>query len=124
MKKFALTLACALSLSAVYAAAPAVSNPSVTNQQRTDDPVDLNQYVGKYKFEGLPFDYLTIAVKDGKLTVNTGTEEGPLTPIKDTTDKFDADGRATLKFNRDENKKVTSITLDAQGMSFEGKKEA
>ncbi|GAB3511573.1 hypothetical protein GCM10027341_51250 [Spirosoma knui] len=124
MKKFALTLACAFSLSAVYAAVPAISTPPVTNQQRTDDPVDLNQYVGKYKFEGLPFDYLTIAVKDGKLTVNTGTEEGPLTPIKDTTDKFDADGRATLKFNRDESKKVTSITLDAQGMSFEGKKEA
>jgi cytochrome c len=124
MKKLVLTLACAISFSALYAATPVVGTSPVANQVRTDDPVDLNQYAGKYKFEGLPFEYLTIGVKDGQLTINTGTEEGTLTPIKDTTDKFDAAGRATLKFNRDENKKVTGITLDAQGMSFEGKKEA
>lgn len=123
MKKVVLTLACVVSLSAVYAASPNADTLPVA-QLRTDDPVDLNQYVGKYKFEGLPFEYITIGVKDGKLTIDTGSEAGTLTPIKDTTDKFDADGRATLKFNRDENRKVNGITLDAQGMSFEGKKEA
>lgn len=123
MKKTVLTLACVASLSAAYATTPALMRPSVMSQLCATDSVDLNQYVGKYKFTGLPFDYLTIGIKDGKLTVDTGTEQGDLTSIKDTPDKFDAAGRATLLFTRDENKKVTGATLDAQGMSFDGKKE-
>ncbi len=122
MKTIVFTLACTLSLSTLYAAstpAPAIT----TTQLAVADSVDLNQYVGKYKFEGLPFEFVTIAVKDGKLTIDTGSESGAMTAVKDAADTFDAAGRATLKFKRDDTKKVTGVTLDAQGMSFEGKKE-
>lgn len=124
MKKIVLTVACVVSLLAVYAATPTVVSSSVMGQVCRGDSADLNQYVGKYKFEGLPFEYITIGVKDGKLTIDTGSEVGELTPVRDATDKFDASGRATLKFNRDENQKIIGLTLDAQGMSFDGKKEA
>jgi hypothetical protein len=123
MKKLILTIACLASLSAAYASTPEVPAPASASFVRVADPVDLTQYVGKYKMEGLPFEYITIAVKDGKLTINTGTEEGALTPLKDA-DSFDADGRATFKFTRNADKKVTGVTLDAQGNVFEGKKEA
>jgi hypothetical protein len=121
MKKLIFTIACLISFSAVYAAAPQV--PASANLVRVADPVDLAQYVGKYKMEGLPFEYITIAVKEGKLIINTGSEEGALTPLKDE-DSFDADGRATFKFTRNADKKVTGVTLEAQGNFFAGKKEA
>ncbi len=122
MKTLVFTLACTLSLSTLYAAStPAPAEATV--QVAVADSVDLNQYVGKYKFEGLPFEFVTIAVKDGKLTIDTGSESGAMTAVKDAADTFDASGRATLKFKRDDTKKVTGVTLDAQGMSFEGKKE-
>ncbi|QJD81033.1 DUF3471 domain-containing protein [Spirosoma rhododendri] len=122
MKSIVFTLACALSLTTLYAAphtAPAPIKPPVYRA----DSIDLNQYVGKYKFEGLPFEFVTIAVKDGQLTIDTGSEAGAMTPIKNTLDAFDAAGRATLTFKRDDTRKVTGVTLDAQGRSFEGKKE-
>jgi hypothetical protein len=124
MKKLVLTVACIASLSTVYGISlPSFSTP-VLNEVCTVDSVNLNQYAGKYKFTGLPFEYITIGVKDGQLTVNTGTEEGVLTPVKEATDKYDASGRATLQFTRDADKKVIGITLEAQGMTFDGKKEA
>ena len=123
MKTIVFTLACTLSLSTLYAA-PTPAPAAITTQIAVADSVDLNQYVGKYKFEGLPFEFVTIAVKDGKLTIDTGSESGAMTAVKDAADTFDAAGRATLKFKRDDTKKVTGVTLDAQGMSFEGKKEA
>lgn len=122
MKTIVFTLACTLSLSTLYAASTPTP-AATTTQLAVADSVDLNQYVGKYKFEGLPFEFVTIAVKDGKLTIDTGSESGAMTAVKDAPDTFDAAGRATLKFKRDDTKKVTGVTLDAQGMSFEGKKE-
>lgn len=123
MNVIVFTLACALSLSTSYAASTPTPVSALTPISAADS-VDLNQYVGKYKFEGLPFEFVTIAVKDGKLTIDTGTESGAMTAVKEAPDTFDAAGRATLKFKRDDTKKVTGVTLDAQGMSFEGKKEA
>lgn len=122
MKKILFTLIGVFTLSGVYAAASCLAGAGTVNIVLVADPVDLNQYVGKYKFEGLPFEFITVAVKEGKLTVNTGSEEGILSPLKDA-DSFDAAGQATLKFIRDANKKVTRVTLQAQGFDFEGKKE-
>lgn len=124
MKKLVITVVCLVFLSAAYATTPEIAPHPAAPPVSVADSVALTDYVGKYKMEGLPFEYITIAVKDGKLTIDTGSEAGPLTPVKDAADKFDADGRATLKFNRDATKKVTGVTLDAQGMSFDGKKEA
>ncbi|MGA0559273.1 DUF3471 domain-containing protein [Larkinella sp. VNQ87] len=123
MKKLVFTIACLTTLSAAYASAPSVAAPNRPDVQVLADSVDLTQYVGKYKFEGLPFERLTIEVQDGKLTVSTGSEGGPVTPMKDP-DTFDASGQATLKFVRDADKKVIGLTLEAQGSVFEGKKES
>lgn len=124
MRKIVLTFACVVSLSAVYAATPETTSRFSVGQISKADSVNLTDYVGKYKMEGLPFDYITIAVKDGQLTVDTGSESGSMTTVKDTPDTFDASGRATLKFKRDSDRKVTGVTLDAQGTAFEGKKES
>ncbi len=123
MKKIILSGVCFVALSMAFASVPKVYTSATPTLVQIDDPKDLNQYVGKYKFEGLPFEYLTVAIKDGKLIANTGVEEAELTPLKDA-DSFDAAGRAVLKFRRDTDKKVNAITLDAEGSSFEGKKEA
>ena len=122
MKKTLLLFACLASLSTLHASTlPVGVAPRI--QTGITEPVDLKQYTGKYKFEGLPFEFMTIAVKDDSLTVDTGSESGLLTPVKDATDQFNAGDRAVLKFTRDENKKVTGLTLEAQGMSFYGKRE-
>lgn len=123
MKKIVFTLACLLSLSAAHA----ITSPMATLASASyvsADSVDINQYVGKYKFEGLPFDYITVSVKEGKLMINTGSDEGELTPVKDAADKYDADGKATFTFKRNADKKITGLQLEAQGFSFEGTKEA
>ncbi|WP_247235725.1 DUF3471 domain-containing protein [Telluribacter sp. SYSU D00476] len=124
MKKNVLIFACVISLSASYAAPVAEVASSMATPVCVADQADLSQYAGKYKFEGLPFEYITISVVDGKLMISTGTDEGELTPVKDAADKFDAGGQATLTFTRDADQKVTGLTLDAQGFTFDGKKEA
>jgi Domain of unknown function (DUF3471) len=123
MKKVFFALACLASFSAAEAAAPKVSAAALAGVVHAADSVDLKEYAGKYKFEGLPFEYITVAVKDGKLTINTGTDEGALTPLKDA-DSFDASGQATFRFTRNAEKKITGVTLEAQGNYFDGKKES
>ena len=123
MKKYILTLVGVAVLTATYAAPRAISMPGLTQSISLGDSVNLNQYTGKYKFEGLPFEFVTIGVKDGKLTIDTGSENGVLSPLQDA-DSFDAAGRATLLFTRDADKKVTGLTLKAAGNDYPGKKES
>ncbi|GAB4016446.1 hypothetical protein GCM10028808_44930 [Spirosoma migulaei] len=82
---------------------------------------DLNDYAGKYKMTGLPFEYIDIMAKDGKLFIKAGTNEGELTPGTEA-DEFKGGSNTVLTFGRDTDKKVTSITLNAQGMTFKGSK--
>ncbi len=98
------------------AASETVTAPSVETSKTS-----LTDYVGKYKMTGLPFEYLEISTKDGKLLMNAGGQEGELTPT-DTPDKYDASGRALLNFVRSDTK-VLSVKLEAVGANFEGKKE-
>lgn len=121
MKKLLYALSGLFVLVLLVAAAPETASHRTTPSTLAAPPADMNDYVGKYKMEGLPFDYITIAVKDGKLTIDTGDQNGVLTPLADA-DKFDAAGQATLKFNRGADTKVIGVTLEAQGMVFEGKK--
>lgn len=83
---------------------------------------NVEDYAGKYKMTGLPFDYIEISIKDGKVIMNAGGQGGEVNPT-DTPDKFDAGGKAVIQFIRDDAKKVTSIQMEAMGMKFEGKKE-
>ena len=69
--------------------------------------VDLNDYVGKYKMTNLPFPYVEISVKDGQLMMKAGEQGGPISPTAEP-DKYDADGKATIYFIRDDTKKSSS----------------
>lgn len=83
---------------------------------------DMEAYAGKYKMTGLPFEYIEITTKEGKLHMNAGGNEGDLSQGKEA-DVFEGDGEAELLFGRDNQKKVTTVTLKAQGLTFEGTKE-
>ncbi len=121
MKNLICSVAFLTSLSLAATAAPEATHPSSAIQLSLTAPINMTDYVGKYKMEGLPFDFITVDVKDGKLMIVAGDQGGELLPLAEA-DKFDAAGQATLQFIRDANKKVTGVTLDAQGMKFEGKK--
>jgi len=83
---------------------------------------DLNAYAGKYNMTGLPFPFVEVSVKDGKFMMNAGGQTGEIKPMGEE-DKFDADGKATLLFIRDEKKKVIKLRMEAMGFSFDGVKE-
>jgi cytochrome c len=83
---------------------------------------DLNAYAGKYKMTGLPFEYVTVSVKEGKLMMDANGQTGELTAMAEA-DTFDASGQAKITFVRGDNKQVSKLKLDAQGFSFEGVKE-
>lgn len=87
------------------------------------DAPKLDIYGGKYKFEGLPFEYVVIKIEDGKLLYTAGDYQGQLTQMAGQ-DKFDASGQASVKFNRGTDNRITSMILSAQGQDFTGPKEA
>jgi cytochrome c len=84
--------------------------------------IDFNDYTGKYKMTGLPFPYIEVSVKDGKLMMKAGEQEGEVTPMNEP-DKFDASGKATILFIRDDKKKVFKLTMEAMTFKFDGVKE-
>jgi cytochrome c len=84
---------------------------------------DSSTFTGKYKYEGLPFEYMEISVKDGKLYYSGGEYNGPLDAISDKKDAFDASGAATFTFLRDGDNKVTTLQIDYQGQIYTGNKE-
>ena len=94
---------------------------AVASAPQTVAAVDLNDYAGKYKMTGLPFPFVEVSVKDGKVMMQAGEQGGEIKPAGE--DKFDADGKATILFIRDEKKKVTKLKMEAMGFSFDGVKE-
>lgn len=93
-----------------------------TVQAGTATNNDLNAFTGRYKMTGLPFEYVVIAVKEGKLIMDANGQTGELTPTG--ADTFDAGGKATITFVRDDRKNVTGLKMDAMGFSFAGTKES
>jgi cytochrome c len=85
---------------------------------------DSASFTGKYMYEGLPFEYMEISVKDGKLAYMGGDYNGTLEPIKGKKDTFDAGGgAATFTFLRNPESKVAELQIDYQGQTFVGKRE-
>ena len=84
---------------------------------------DSSIFTGKYKYEGLPFEYMEISVKDGKLFYSGGEYNGPLDDIKNKKDAFDASGQAIFTFLRNDDNEVTTLQIDYQGQTFTGTKE-
>jgi cytochrome c len=103
----------------------AATNPSQAAKATTGTSTaakTLDVYVGKYKMSGLPFEYIEISTKEGKLHISAGGNEGDLSPGQEA-DVFAGDNGAELLFGRNADKKVTTLTLKAQGFTFEGNKE-
>ncbi|MBK7938359.1 MAG: ThuA domain-containing protein [Lewinellaceae bacterium] len=86
-----------------------------------DVKVDLNDYAGKYKFTGLPFEFIEIQIENGEVIAITPMDKGPVKATGEP-DKYDADGKAMFQFVR-ENGKVTGLKLMPPGMSFSGVKQ-
>jgi hypothetical protein len=84
---------------------------------------DSATFIGNYKYEGMPFEYMTVTVKEGKLFYSGGEYSGFLDPLKDKKDAFDASGAAVFTFVRNTEKKVTDLQIDYQGQTFTGKRE-
>ena len=84
---------------------------------------DSASFTGKYKLEGLPFEYMEIHVKEGKLYYSGGEYSGSLDPVKDKKDAFDASGEAFFTFLRNNENKVEKLKIDYQGQSYLGKRE-
>ena len=80
----------------------------------------LTDYVGKYKMENLPFEFIIMSMKDDQLYITAGDNEGPLSAVANQADTFDAGGQATIKFTRDEQKKIKKMIVEAMGQVFEG----
>lgn len=122
MKKliFAATCLTAFTLTGSTAIAKILDNEVI--QTTPSDTAKYVEYAGKYKMEGMPFDYIELSAKDGKLHYVAGEYQGDLTP-KTAKDEFDANGQATVKFTRDANNLVTGIGMNAQGQDFTGTRE-
>lgn len=84
---------------------------------------DSSSFTGKYRYEGLPFEYMEVHVKDGKLAYSGGEYNGSLDPAKDKKDAFDASGDALFTFVRDKENKVTELKIDYRGQTYLGKRE-
>lgn len=84
---------------------------------------DSASFTGKYKYEGLPFQYMEISVKDGNLFYSGGEYNGSLVPLKDKKDAFDSNGQATFTFLRNNENKVDRLKIDYNGQSYLGNRE-
>lgn len=97
--------------------------PAKTDSIISFSIADSSIFTGKYRYEGLPFDYMTISVQNGALYYSGGEYSGGLNPVTGKQDVFDANGNATFTFLRDTTNKVTDLKIDYQGQSYMGKKD-
>ncbi|WP_332367553.1 carbohydrate-binding protein [Spirosoma telluris] len=102
------------SQSALSSLKPAATTSSSSTQ-------NLDAYAGKYKMSGLPFEYIEVTPKEGKLFLKAGDNVSELTPGANT-DEFKGASNSVIKFDRDADQKAISITLQVQGMTFKGVK--
>lgn len=121
MRKIFLTCLFLSAMALSYSASAQDAAPAAAT---TSDTTALREYAGKFKFEGLPFEYIYFTLKDGVLSIQAGDQGGPMTQDKTTPEKFEAaEGQAKITFVRDDNKKVNKVSIEYQGMVLEGKKE-
>ena len=89
-------------------------------QQSTD--TTLSQYVGKYKFpEGSVVAEVIVKFENGALSMETSAGVSALEKQGDdlyTIVQF----QGTAKFNRDSNKKIIGVSINAMGYVLEGTK--
>jgi len=95
--------------------------PTTATAGTTAATANLNDYAGTYAVENLPFEEMSFYVKEGKLWVKAGDNDGAVKTMPEP-DTFDG-GQAIFHFKRDENKKVTGMAMEAAGITFEGTKK-
>lgn len=96
---------------------------SASNAQSTPTDTTVNQLLGKYKFaEGSPVAEVTVVLENGVLMMNS--QAGSSTLEKSAEDMYViTQFQGTAKFTRDENKKVTGVTVLVMGFELVGTKE-
>ena len=114
---------CVFTLKASAQDTTASQNDQSTNSIQAFSIADSTIFTGKYKYEGLPFEYMEITVKDGKLFYSGGEYSGALDAMKDKKDAFDASGNAVFTFLRNGDNKITALQIEYQGQTFSGTKE-
>ena len=120
MKRIALILVAFICFSAMKSTAQTTKTP------QTDSPfsiADSAAYTGKYKYEGLPFDYMVVSVREGQLYFVGGEYKGFLIPQKNKKDVFDVNGVATFTFVRNDQMQVSELVVDYDGEKYQGQKE-
>jgi hypothetical protein len=111
-------------LSAGLVSLKANAQSTTTPETKTSFSIaDSAAFKGKYKFEGLPFEYIEVTVQDNKLYFVGGEYNGFLTPIIDKKDAFDVNGEAVFTFGRNAENNIIELKVDYQGQSYVGKKE-
>ena len=83
---------------------------------------ELQEFVGKYKVSGLPFEFLVTSIQGGKLQIQAGESKGIIRPSS-IDDRFEGDNGTVLDFGRDPSNQVVKITMKTSGFEFEGKKQ-
>ena len=120
MKKLIFIFFLSAGLVSLKANAQSATTPEIKTQFSIADSASFK---GKYKFEGLPFEYIEVTVQDNKLHFVGGEYNGFLTPISDKKDSFDIDGQALFTFGRNIENNIVELKVDYQGQSYVGKKE-
>ena len=82
----------------------------------------LQQYVGKYKFpDGSVVAEVTVAVEDGALTMTSSAGTSALEKKSDDVYVI-VQFQGTAKFNRNADRKITGVSIEAMGYQLEGTK--
>jgi hypothetical protein len=84
----------------------------------------LQQYIGKYTFSGdSPVKEIGVVIENGVLTATSAMGNAELKKT-DTKDVFEIVGfGGTATFRRNEEGKITGVTLEVQGMVMEGSRQ-
>jgi len=93
---------------------------SMAEAQQAPTDSTLQQYVARYKFpEGSVIEEVTVALENGAMTMTSSAGVSALEKLEEdmyTIVSF----QGTAKFNRDANKKITGVTINARGYLLEG----
>ena len=107
----------------LFALDASAQTPATADSTTSFSIADSSVFTGKYKYEGLPFDYMTLSVQNGALYYSGGEYSGTLSFVTGKQDVFDANGNATFTFLRDSTNKVTDLKIDYQGQTYMGKRD-
>ena len=92
-------------------------------QESPKDSASLKEFVGKYVFpSGSVITHVEVKLEKGALVIESAAGVSPL--VKQEGDLYSITANSgTAKFNRDANKKIIGVSIDARGYQLEGTKE-